>query len=41
MLLTGFLAIVFCIAITVLLISAVAFVQDRRFSRPRRKRYRR
>ena len=31
MLLTGFLAIVFCIAITVLLISAVAFVQDRRF----------
>ena len=31
MLLTVFLAIVFCAAITVLLISAVAFVQDRRF----------
>ena len=31
MLLTVFLAIVVCTAITVLLISAVAFVQDRRF----------
>ena len=31
MLLTGFLAIVFCGAITLLLISAVAFVQDERF----------
>jgi len=31
MLLTVFLAIVFCTAITVLLVSAVAFVQDRRF----------
>ena len=31
MLLTGFLAIVFCAAITILLISAVAFVQDKRF----------
>jgi len=31
MLLTGFLAIVFCGAITILLISAVAFVQDKRF----------
>ena len=31
MLLTAFLAIVFCGAITILLISAVAFVQDKRF----------
>lgn len=31
MLLTVFLAIVFCAAITILLISAVAFVQDKRF----------
>ena len=31
MLLTVFLAIVFCAAITILLISAVAFVQDERF----------
>ena len=31
MLLTVFLAIVFCGAITILLISAVAFVQDKRF----------
>ena len=31
MLLTGFLAIVFCGAITMLLIAAVAFVQDNRF----------
>lgn len=31
MLLTFFLAIVFCAAITILLISAVAFVQDKRF----------
>ena len=31
MLLTVFLAIVFCGAITLLLISAVAFVQDKRF----------
>ena len=31
MLLTVFLAVVFCGAITLLLISAVAFVQDNRF----------
>ena len=31
MLLTVFLAIVFCGAITILLISAVAYVQDKRF----------
>jgi len=40
MLLTVFLAIVFCAAITILLISAVAFVQDTRFfsSAPREAR---
>ncbi|MBR1568594.1 MAG: hypothetical protein IJ648_06475 [Lachnospiraceae bacterium] len=31
MLLTFFLAIVFCVAITLLLLSAVAFIQDKRF----------
>jgi hypothetical protein len=41
MLLTVFLAIVFCEAITILLISAVAFVQDKRFFHRRRKRLRR
>ena len=41
MLLTVFLAIVFCAAITILLISAVAFAQDKRFSHQRRKRPRR